>query len=231
MQYLVCVTGRMHLLNTALERLRLTLPTPPDDTKLTKIETLRFAYNYIWTLSETVRGCDMLGGSGVPCNGDSGKMMPSPSTMFSHSAMFGSPCRGAGSEDSGEMFGSGVVGGGGPGGCVSPVTQSMHGMQGFYQHMAHIGFPMRPNNNLPVCNPQLEDNATIISNQHPGLPVSSELVAGSTTFQPHQHASVGYFNTHDNPNAWGTGLLTSTPNFNSSLSHYSPYPTQSYHVQ
>lgn len=34
------------------ERLRLTLPTFPEDTKLTKIETLRFAHNYIFALSQ-----------------------------------------------------------------------------------------------------------------------------------------------------------------------------------
>lgn len=36
------------------ERLRLTLPTFPEDTKLTKIETLRFAHNYIFALSQIV---------------------------------------------------------------------------------------------------------------------------------------------------------------------------------
>lgn len=37
-----------------LERLRVTLPTFPEDTKLTKIETLRFAHNYIYALSQIV---------------------------------------------------------------------------------------------------------------------------------------------------------------------------------
>lgn len=50
--------NRMHMLNSALERLRCVLPTFPDDTKLTKIETLRFAHNYIWTLSEMLKMCD-----------------------------------------------------------------------------------------------------------------------------------------------------------------------------
>ncbi|XP_051155310.1 neurogenin-3 [Leptopilina boulardi] len=45
---------RMHTLNDALEKLRMTLPTFPEDTKLTKIETLRFAHNYIWALSQTL---------------------------------------------------------------------------------------------------------------------------------------------------------------------------------
>nr|CAI5850767.1 unnamed protein product [Callosobruchus analis] len=44
--------NRMHMLNEALERLRCVLPTFPEDTKLTKIETLRFAHNYIYALSQ-----------------------------------------------------------------------------------------------------------------------------------------------------------------------------------
>ena len=50
--------NRMHMLNKALEKLRKVLPTFPDETKLTKIETLRFAHNYIWALSETVKMID-----------------------------------------------------------------------------------------------------------------------------------------------------------------------------
>ncbi|KAI4898029.1 hypothetical protein NFI96_003272 [Prochilodus magdalenae] len=46
---------RMHNLNSALDALRSVLPTFPDDAKLTKIETLRFAHNYIWALTETLR--------------------------------------------------------------------------------------------------------------------------------------------------------------------------------
>lgn len=49
---------RMHELNSALDSLRNVLPTFPDDAKLTKIETLRFAHNYIWALSETLRIAD-----------------------------------------------------------------------------------------------------------------------------------------------------------------------------
>lgn len=44
--------NRMHSLNGALETLRTILPTFTDDAKLTKIETLRFAHNYIWALTE-----------------------------------------------------------------------------------------------------------------------------------------------------------------------------------
>ncbi|XP_068927658.1 neurogenin-3 [Petaurus breviceps papuanus] len=47
--------NRMHNLNSALDALRGVLPTFPDDAKLTKIETLRFAHNYIWALTETLR--------------------------------------------------------------------------------------------------------------------------------------------------------------------------------
>lgn len=50
--------NRMHILNEALERLRCVLPTFPEDTKLTKIETLRFAHSYIWALSQTVNNVD-----------------------------------------------------------------------------------------------------------------------------------------------------------------------------
>ncbi|KAJ7324250.1 hypothetical protein JRQ81_017270 [Phrynocephalus forsythii] len=50
--------NRMHNLNSALDALRGVLPTFPDDPKLTKIETLRFAHNYIWALAETLRLAD-----------------------------------------------------------------------------------------------------------------------------------------------------------------------------
>lgn len=47
--------NRMHTLNEALERLRLVLPTFPEETKLTKIETLRFAHNYIFALEQVLQ--------------------------------------------------------------------------------------------------------------------------------------------------------------------------------
>uniref|UniRef100_A0A8D0EVX8 Neurogenin 3 n=1 Tax=Strix occidentalis caurina TaxID=311401 RepID=A0A8D0EVX8_STROC len=46
--------NRMHHLNSALDALRSVLPTFPDDAKLTKIETLRFAHNYIWALTQNL---------------------------------------------------------------------------------------------------------------------------------------------------------------------------------
>uniref|UniRef100_A0A3B4A1D6 BHLH domain-containing protein n=1 Tax=Periophthalmus magnuspinnatus TaxID=409849 RepID=A0A3B4A1D6_9GOBI len=49
---------RMHNLNSALDALRSILPALPEDSKLTKIETLRFAHNYIWALTETLRMSD-----------------------------------------------------------------------------------------------------------------------------------------------------------------------------
>ncbi|XP_017840392.1 basic helix-loop-helix neural transcription factor TAP [Drosophila busckii] len=45
---------RMHTLNDALERLRVTLPSLPEETKLTKIEILRFAHNYIFALEQVL---------------------------------------------------------------------------------------------------------------------------------------------------------------------------------
>ena len=53
--------NRMHNLNSALENLRKHLPAFPDETKLTKIETLRLAHNYIWALRETLK---LVGSSG-----------------------------------------------------------------------------------------------------------------------------------------------------------------------
>lgn len=50
--------NRMHMLNEALERLRCVLPTFPEDTKLTKIETLKFAHSYIWALSQALNDID-----------------------------------------------------------------------------------------------------------------------------------------------------------------------------
>ncbi|MEJ1270846.1 neurogenin 2 [Cricetulus griseus] len=56
--------NRMHNLNAALDALREVLPTFPEDAKLTKIETLRFAHNYIWALTETLRLADHCAGGG-----------------------------------------------------------------------------------------------------------------------------------------------------------------------
>ncbi|KAK3926110.1 Basic helix-loop-helix neural transcription factor TAP [Frankliniella fusca] len=79
--------NRMHLLNEALDRLRCVLPTFPEDTKLTKIETLRFAHNYIWALSQTVQSVRegraatpvtlSVGSVTVTVGGDSGNMITS----------------------------------------------------------------------------------------------------------------------------------------------------------
>jgi hypothetical protein len=48
----------MHNLNDALDSLRKILPNSGDENKLTKIETLRFAYNYIFALRETLNVLD-----------------------------------------------------------------------------------------------------------------------------------------------------------------------------
>lgn len=59
--------NRMHSLNEALEKLRLALPTFPEETKLTKIETLRFAHNYIFALEQVLD-------NGAPVNLDLEKL-------------------------------------------------------------------------------------------------------------------------------------------------------------
>lgn len=61
--------NRMHMLNEALDRLRCVLPTFPEDTKLTKIETLRFAHNYIYALSQTLESLDKIDPEGTPTEG------------------------------------------------------------------------------------------------------------------------------------------------------------------
>ncbi|KAJ0180160.1 hypothetical protein K1T71_004751 [Dendrolimus kikuchii] len=61
--------NRMHMLNEALDRLRCVLPTFPEDTKLTKIETLRFAHNYIFALSQTLESLDNINSGQIPTEG------------------------------------------------------------------------------------------------------------------------------------------------------------------
>ncbi|XP_017680551.1 PREDICTED: neurogenin-2 [Lepidothrix coronata] len=85
--------NRMHNLNAALDALRDVLPTFPEDAKLTKIETLRFAHNYIWALTETLRlagaarlGPDGAAGAGVPAEGS-----PSPASSWSGGAASPAP--------------------------------------------------------------------------------------------------------------------------------------------
>lgn len=85
---------RMHNLNDALDELREVLPAFPDETKLTKIETLRFAHNYIWALSETIRIADLQVGKSVvppsPCSWSSSGSPSSSSPTYSTSSP-GSP--------------------------------------------------------------------------------------------------------------------------------------------
>lgn len=50
--------ARMHNLNDALDCLRKILPNHGEENKLTKIETLRFAYNYIFALKQTLNMLD-----------------------------------------------------------------------------------------------------------------------------------------------------------------------------
>lgn len=57
---------RMHNLNSALDALRDILPALPDDAKLTKIETLHFARNYIWALTQTLRLAEGPQGASAP---------------------------------------------------------------------------------------------------------------------------------------------------------------------
>lgn len=73
---------RMHNLNSALDALRSILPVLPEDTKLTKIETLRFAHNYIWALTETLRMADQHSHIGIPSGSGFGNQ-PSTGSVLS----------------------------------------------------------------------------------------------------------------------------------------------------
>nr|AAF21904.1 neurogenin 2 [Gallus gallus] len=80
--------NRMHNLNAALDALRDCVPTFPEDAKLTKIETLRFAHNYIWALTETLRlaGAARLGGAADAAPGAAAEGSPSPASSWSGGA-------------------------------------------------------------------------------------------------------------------------------------------------
>ena len=73
--------NRMHMLNKALEKLRGVLPSVNETGKMTKIETLRFAHNYIWALSETLKTLDS-GGTASTSVFDLGSFLSSESDKF-----------------------------------------------------------------------------------------------------------------------------------------------------
>ncbi|XP_030309056.1 neurogenin-3 [Calypte anna] len=77
--------NRMHHLNSALDALRSVLPTFPDDAKLTKIETLRFAHNYIWALTQSL----LLAEQGLP---EAPPPLPPPTAAASSPGPWDSPC-------------------------------------------------------------------------------------------------------------------------------------------
>lgn len=82
--------NRMHNLNDALDALRGVLPAFPDETKLTKIETLRFAHNYIWALSETIRIADLQAGRTADRSGDPLRLSDAPSPASDSSCSWSS---------------------------------------------------------------------------------------------------------------------------------------------
>ncbi|KAM9794985.1 neurogenin-1 [Neosynchiropus ocellatus] len=84
--------NRMHNLNDALDALRGVLPAFPDETKLTKIETLRFAHNYIWALSETIRIADLQAGRPGRDTRSPADLREAPSPSGSWSSSSGSSC-------------------------------------------------------------------------------------------------------------------------------------------
>ena len=77
---------RMQALNSALEKLRTVLPAFPDETKLTKIETLKFANNYIYALKESVTSMDTGKAPNLPMTGWEG-MLSGPRDQLQHCAI------------------------------------------------------------------------------------------------------------------------------------------------
>ncbi|XP_053575261.1 LOW QUALITY PROTEIN: neurogenin-1 [Bombina bombina] len=171
--------NRMHNLNSALDELRSILPCFPDDTKLTKIETLRFANNYIWALSETLRLADqakekspkelVLPGYARPAappspGSDAGSWMYSDSpssTSSSYSACTSNPSSPAMSED-----------------CYYGHTDNLFSLQTFSHNIIHssscfcpaIGhIPQLPNHNPRPSASALRTPVTL-----PGLALSME---------------------------------------------------------
>ena len=77
---------RMQTLNQALEKLRTVLPAFPDETKLTKIETLKFANNYIYALKESINSMDTGKPANLPMTGWEG-MLTGPRDQLQHCAI------------------------------------------------------------------------------------------------------------------------------------------------
>ncbi|XP_043207448.1 neurogenin-3-like [Amphibalanus amphitrite] len=105
--------NRMHMLNHALEKLRTVLPAFPEETRLTKIETLRFANSYIVALARTLESAGGGGGDDGGAGGgvrdadgsvllavgnvtvrlgrDGNTVSAQPAALMSDTGMFGGP--------------------------------------------------------------------------------------------------------------------------------------------
>lgn len=128
---------RMQTLNQALEKLRVILPAFPDETKLTKIETLRFANNYIKTLTEMIKSLDSGNPPNIPLTGWEGMLAHSGQdslqqcAILAHSLMsqqFGGVGRGDEAENLGDAWG--------------PLSPMSHAHM-THEHMSHVVSPVR----------------------------------------------------------------------------------------
>ena len=167
--------NRMHGLNDALDSLRSVLPTYPDESRLTKIETLRFAYSYIWALTNMLQkegietdvsldGLPSMAGmaSAMTENGDYPQSSSDPSIMNQYPGV--------------DHFGQGLHQPTGGGAHMALSQQPM--MNGFHdQHVYEVsandsGFADSPE--------QLSSRATTTSpnNSHQG-----DVVSGQNTLQ------------------------------------------------
>ncbi|XP_039614011.1 neurogenin-2-like [Polypterus senegalus] len=126
--------NRMHNLNSALDTLRGVLPSFPDDAKLTKIETLRFAHNYIWALTETLRLADQVGSGSGDCFFKGAARIQDPGLMTPASSEAPSPCYWSGSSSpSSSSYAS----------ALSPAGSDMDSYSWQNDTHAYLGTPLR----------------------------------------------------------------------------------------
>uniref|UniRef100_H2YKL1 BHLH domain-containing protein n=1 Tax=Ciona savignyi TaxID=51511 RepID=H2YKL1_CIOSA len=169
--------NRMHGLNDALEELRHVLPTYPDETKLTKIETLRFAYNYIWCLSEMLK------------NGTSTANFADAKSA-AHEMMTSSVTS---SQPGAENFHP----------TTYPEFNPQNDMTAFQQQPAHFGYQFQ--NQFRPANDEIQPNVTSVeipddleSIQTPFIPTQSEYMMENAVSS--QQCEIYYQNNNSNNN-------------------------------
>ncbi|OWF53689.1 basic helix-loop-helix neural transcription factor TAP-like [Mizuhopecten yessoensis] len=189
--------SRMHGLNDALEVLREVLPASDGENKLTKIETLRMAYNYIWVLSQTLEGVAKLPANGLAkdvtsavhvkreldfntnsaCSSDNDQLSPTPARIVS-------PASVACSEPDSQV--------------ISPPHQSSH----YHSHLPH--HPATLQHQQPTAGFHHFRIAPAVSTPsvqfQPLLPASEAMTSYVSNSSPVPHVSPPHCRTDMHPN-------------------------------